>query len=72
MVGSSVAGGHKTAIFGPAEVSVSVYISNIIISVKTSRNMKSTISRADLVNQGPQANIEMGPHTFAHIYQDQL
>ncbi len=26
---------------------------------------------ADLVNWGPQANIGMGPYTFAHIYQDQ-
>ncbi len=28
-------------------------------------------SEADLVNWGPQANIGMGPYTFAHIYLDQ-
>ncbi len=28
-------------------------------------------SGADLVNWGPQANIGMGPYTFAHIYLDQ-
>ncbi len=27
---------------------------------------------ADLVNWGPQANIGMGPNTFAHIYQINL
>ncbi len=26
---------------------------------------------ADLVNWGPQANIVMGPYTFAHIHLDQ-
>ncbi len=30
-----------------------------------------TCSGADLVNWGPQANIRMGPYTFAHIYLDQ-
>ncbi len=28
-------------------------------------------AEADLVNWGPQANIGMGPYTFAHIYLDQ-
>ncbi len=26
----------------------------------------------DLLNWGPQANIEMGPYTFAHIYKINL
>ncbi len=31
----------------------------------------SSLAGADLVNWGPQANIGMGPYTFAHIYLDQ-
>ncbi len=31
---------------------------------------KICMAGADLVNWGPQANIGMGPYTFAHIYQD--
>ncbi len=30
------------------------------------------LTRADLVNWGPQANIGMGPYTFSHIYQINL
>ncbi len=32
---------------------------------------KNNAAVADLVNWGPQANIGMGPYTFAHIYLDQ-
>ncbi len=40
---------------------------------ESANNTCNTSSRsgADLVNWGPQANIEMGPYTFAHIYLDQ-
>ncbi len=58
--------GHRKAMIDCFEISTEKPF-----SVKMSSTYKHYLAGADLVNWGPQANIGMGPYTFAHIYLDQ-